>query len=151
MGGINLGLSETSGALLGNDSPWTRWHNKLYSTVLSVLQSVFRNSGFHNTMNPGYSAFADPSQSLCTSHPLSWSPWLRPGPRVQVKRSRTPLSLPPTVSSACLLSVESFSQRISLIREVRNADTKENSQRTLNNSDVVIKHSQGHLVPSQGL
>ena len=46
---------------------------------------------------------------------------------------------------------KSLSQRISLIREVRNADTKENSQRTLNNSDVVIKHSQGHLVPSQGL
>ena len=36
-------------------------------------------------------------------------------------------SLPATTSSACLLSVESFSQRISLISEIRNAETKENS------------------------
>ena len=33
MWGIKLGLSETE-SLLGTDSPWTRWHNKLYSTVL---------------------------------------------------------------------------------------------------------------------
>ena len=57
----------------------------------------------------------------------------------------------PTVSSACLLPLENFSQRISLIREVRNAETKENSQRRLNNNDVVTKHSQGPLVLSQGL
>ena len=137
---------------MGNDSPWTHWHNKLYSTVLSVLRSVLRNSGFHNTMNLGFSAFADPSQSLCTSHPLSWSPWLRvQGPQSSSETEQDPTVLAPTVSSACLLSVESFGQRISLIREMRNADTKENSQRTLNNSGVVIKQSQGHLVPSQGL
>ena len=47
-GGKKLGLSETSGSLLGTDSPWTRWRNKLYATVLSVLQGVFCNSGFHN-------------------------------------------------------------------------------------------------------
>ena len=53
---------------------------------------------------------------------------------VPVKWSRTiymvlaPHPLPP-MSSACLLSVENFSQRISLIREVRNAETKENSLR----------------------
>ena len=41
---------------------------------------------------------------------------------------------PPTTPSACLLSVETFSQRISLIREVRNAETKENSQKRLNNN-----------------
>ena len=73
------------------------------------------------------------------------------GPQSSSETEQDPIVLAPTVSSACLLSMESFSQRISLIREVRNADTKENSQRTLNNSDVVIKHSQGHLVPSQGL
>ena len=33
---------------------------------------------------------------------------------------------PPTMSSACLLPVESFNQRITLIREMRNAETKEN-------------------------
>ena len=49
---------------------------------------------------------------------------------------------PPTMSSACLLPVENFSQRISLIREVRQAETKENSKRRLNNNNVVIKHSQ---------
>ena len=49
VGGIKLGLSETSGSLLGTDCPWTRWHNKLYLTILSVLRGVFCNSGFHNT------------------------------------------------------------------------------------------------------
>ena len=48
---------------------------------------------------------------------------------------------PPTTPSACLLSVETFSQRISLIREVRNAETKENSQKRLNNNNVVTKHN----------
>ena len=68
-----------------------------------------------------------------------------------MKRSRTIWCLPPTVSSACLLPVENFSQRVSLIREVRNAETKENSLRRINNNNVVIKHSQGPLVLSQGL
>ena len=35
------------------------------------------------------------------------------------------------MSSACLLLVENFSQKISLIREVKNDETKENSQRRL--------------------
>ena len=48
-GGIKLGLSETAGSLLGTDSLWTCWRNKLYSTVLSVLLEVFCDSGFHNT------------------------------------------------------------------------------------------------------
>ena len=65
--------------------------------------------------------------------------------------SRTLWSLPPTMSSACLLSVESFSQRVSLIREIRNAETNVNSQRRLNNNNAVIKQSQGPLVLSQGL
>ena len=56
----------------------------------------------------------------------------------------------PTRSSAFLLSVGNFSQKISLIRDVRNAETKENSQRRLNNNNVVIKDSQGPLVLSQG-
>ena len=45
---------------------------------------------------------------------------------------------PPTMSSACLLSVENFSQRISLIREVRNEEIKENNQRRLNNGQKVV-------------
>ena len=57
----------------------------------------------------------------------------------------------PTMSFACLLPLENFSQRISLIREVRNVKTKENSQRRLNNNNVVMKHSQGPLVLSQEL
>ena len=55
------------------------------------------------------------------------------------------------MSSASLLPAENFSQKISLIREVRNAETKENNQRNLNNNNVVLKHSQGPLVLSQGL
>ena len=55
------------------------------------------------------------------------------------------------MSSACPLSMENFSQRISIIRKWENAETKENSQRRPNNNNVVIKQSQGPLVPSQGL
>ena len=44
------------------------------------------------------------------------------------------------------MSVGNFTQRISLIRKVRNVETKENSQRRLNNNNAVIKHSQGPLV-----
>ena len=50
----------------------------------------------------------------------------------------------PTTTSVCLLSVENFCRRISLITEVRSVETKENSERRLNNSYVVIKHSQGY-------
>ena len=57
---------------------------------------------------------------------------------------------PLAMSSACFLSVGNFSQRISLIREVRNVETKENSQRRLHNNNVT-KHSQGLSVLSQGL
>ena len=56
-----------------------------------------------------------------------------------------------TTSSACFLPVESFSQGIRLIREVRTAETKEKSLRKLNNNNVVIKHSQAPLFLSQGL
>ena len=59
-------------------------------------------------------------------------------------------ALPP-ISSACLLPVENFSQKISLIREVRNAEAKEKNQRNLNSNNVVLKHSQGPLVLSEGL
>ena len=62
-----------------------------------------------------------------------------------------PCTPPSTMSSACLLHTENFSQRIRLIREVRNAETKENDQRRLNNNNIIIKHSQGPLVLSQEL
>ena len=56
---------------------------------------------------------------------------------------------PPTTSSACLLSVENFKECV--IRDVRHAEAKENSQRGLHNRNAVIKLSQGPLVLSQGL
>ena len=59
--------------------------------------------------------------------------------------------LAPTMPSACLLPAGSFTQILSLIREVRNAETEENSLRRLNSSNVGIKHSQGPLALSQGL
>ena len=69
-----------------------------------------------------------------------------------IKRGR---SLPPPAcplqSSTCLLYLENFIQRISLIREVRNVETKGNNQRRLDNNNVVIEHSQGPLALSQGL
>ena len=66
-------------------------------------------------------------------------------------KDKNGMDLIATMSSDCLLPVENLSQRVSLIREMRNVETKENSQRTLNNNYVVIKHSQGPLVLSQGL
>ena len=45
---------------------------------------------------------------------------------------------PVITSSVCLSFVENFNQRISLIREVTNAETKENKQRRLNNDNVVF-------------
>ena len=52
------------------------------------------------------------------------------GHMVIQKHSKTLWSLPPLSHVLCLpLSVENFSWRISLIRETRNAETKENSQR----------------------
>lgn len=49
------------------------------------------------------------------------------------------------------LPVENFNQIIILIREVRSAETKENSQERLNNNNAVIKNRQGPLVLSLGL
>ena len=57
----------------------------------------------------------------------------------------------PHMFSVCLLSVETFGRIISLIREMRNAETKENRKRRPNNNNVVIKHSEQPFVPSQGL
>ena len=69
----------------------------------------------------------------------------------KLKQNRTLWSLPahPAISCSCLLSVESFSQRVSLIRDVRNAETKRNSQKRANNNNVVIKQCQRHLILSQ--
>ena len=55
------------------------------------------------------------------------------------------------MSSVCLLSVENFSQRISLIKEVRKCRNRGKLSRKPNNNNVVIKHSQRSLIPSQGL
>ena len=49
------------------------------------------------------------------------------------------------------LPVENFNQIIILIREVRSAETKEDSLRRLSNNNAVITHHQGPLVLSQGL
>ena len=43
---------------------------------------------------------------------------------------------PPTLSSAWLWPVENFNQKISLIRKMRNAETKKNIQRRLNNDSL---------------
>jgi len=62
-----------------------------------------------------------------------------------------PLVLAFTMSSACLLSVENFSQRISLIREMRACRNKGKQSKETDNNNVVIKHSQEPLGPSQEL
>ena len=55
------------------------------------------------------------------------------------------------MSSACLLSVENCSQRISLIREMRACRNKGKQSKETDNNNVVIKHSQEPLGPSQEL
>ena len=57
---------------------------------------------------------------------------------------------PRTMPSAFCLR-KTWVKKISLIREVRNAETKESSQRKLNNNNTATKHSQGPLALSQGL
>ena len=110
------------------------------------------------TLNTGL-----PGDSPMSSNPVG-KMFLSPaGPGAGLKVGRHWLGSPPrnradpvvlapshTMSFACLLSVENFSQIISLIRDVRNAETKENSQRRPNNN-AVIKLSQGPLVLSPGL
>ena len=67
----------------------------------------------------------------------------------ETKQDRMVLA-PTTMFSACLLPAENFSQRVSLIREMRNAETKESSQRRPDDNNVLIKCSQEPLVPPQG-
>ena len=40
------------------------------------------------------------------------------------------------------MSIENFNQKLSLIRKVKNEETKENSKRRLNNNNVVLKHKE---------
>ena len=69
-----------------------------------------------------------------------------------MKQCRTLWSLPPHhILYLPFICGKLQSKKINVIREVRNAETKENSQRRQNNNDVVMKHSQGPLVLSQGL
>ena len=56
-----------------------------------------------------------------------------------------------SMSPACLLSVENFGQRLSLIREMRPSRIKGKQSKKPYNNNVVMKHSQGPLVSSQGL
>ena len=60
------------------------------------------------------------------------------------------LALPPPYLLPAFCLWKTY-QRISLIRKVRDAETKKNSLRRLNNNIIVIKHSQGPLVLSPEL
>ena len=70
-------------------------------------------------------------------------PWKRDAAGPHGPRPHRVLCLPQLVGK--------FSQRTSLIRDGRNAETEENRQRRLTNNNIVIKHSQGPLAVSQGL
>ena len=59
---------------------------------------------------------------------------------------------PTRMSSACLLTVEKLQPEIKFNqRNEKNAETEKSSQTGQNNKDLVIKQSQGPLVPPQGL
>ena len=66
-----------------------------------------------------------------------------------VKRSTTLWILPRVLSLPLIYG--KLKPKDKFIREVRNTETKENSQRRPDNNNVVIKHSQGPLVPFKGL
>ena len=127
-------------------------------------------------VNPGYTLVGRLlfSFTMLLSSPVGWwaaelssnSSWFLSHPHWHLAQSRAhsrekeqnPMVLAriPANVRACLLSIENFSHRISLIRDMRNTETKESSQRRPNNNNVGsliydIKHSQGPLVPSQGL
>ena len=69
-----------------------------------------------------------------------------------LKWSRILWFLPPTpCPQPAFYLWKNFSQRKSLIREVRKCWNKRNSQKRPNNNNVVTKQSQILLVPSQGL
>ena len=111
-----------------------RW---LDSITDSIGTWVWASSGrWWRTGKPGV------LQSKGSQKRLNISIWNRAGPYGP--------SLP-SMPSACLSSMENFSQRLILIRELRNVETKENNQRRLNNNSVVIKHSQKPLIFSQEL
>ena len=68
-----------------------------------------------------------------------------------MKQCRTLWSLPPHhILYLPFICGKLQSKKINVIREVRNAETKENSQRTPNNNNILIEHSQGPLFPSLG-
>ena len=97
-----------------------------------------------------FSTISETASSTKVHFSMSVSPqaW-RTAASFPVGQNRAVVVAPPRVLY-CLWPADNVSQRISLIGEVRNAATKENSQRRLNNN-IVIKHSQRPLVLSQGL
>ena len=82
---------------------------------------------------------------------------INPEYALEVNQSRTLWSLchHPTAPSflSAFFSMENFkrSERISLISEMRNAETKKNSQRRLNNNNVVINLTQVLLLFSRAI
>ena len=129
--------------------------SELYSSVAYIEMYFLSHSDCHNMKQihslspssnglPMWPVACELSVLYKQCYPISlWKLPSTPAP--------LPSQLPCPMPSACLLSVEYFSQRINLIREMKNAETKENSQRRPNNNNVVIKHSKGSLAPSQRL
>ena len=98
-----------------------------------------------------FSTISETASSTKVHFSVSMSPqaW-RTAASFPVGWSRTVVVAPPRVLY-CLWPADNVSQRISLIGEVRNAAPKENSQRRLNNDNVVFKVSPGPVVLSQRL
>ena len=83
------------------------------------------STGFSWT--PGFSTYAFLRPNHCYSGSLNtWRNGLLLG-EPEVEREPVLLPSPPLMSSACLLPVENFSQRLSLTREMRGTETKENN------------------------
>ena len=126
--------------------PWRRkWHPLCYSCRWNPMG----RGAWQTTHSPWGSKESDGTERLSMRARVSQAVWITELGRNSTYWNRagpyapSPQAPHHPMSSACLLSVENFGQRISLIREMRHAETKENSQRRPNNNNVVIKHSQG--------
>ena len=123
-------------------TPWTAAYQASLSFTISwsLFKLMFIESvmPFNHLTLPSLSSAFNLSQHEGHFYWVDFSHWSGAG-------SYGPCPYPPS-PTACPLPGFCLWERISLIKEVWNAETKEDSQRRLNNNNVVIRHSQGPFV-----
>ena len=123
-------------------TPWTAACQASLSFTISW--SLFKLMSIKSVMPFNHLTLSSPSPSFNLSqHQGHFQPV--GSSHLNGAGSYGPCLYPPS-PTACPLPGFCLCKRISLIKEVWNAETKEDSQRRLNNNNVVIKHSQGPFV-----